>query len=62
MPRLCKFCTGGIYTLPTHMLDPPYTWIHIPWAYSLPTYLTILMPFLTIIAMPPLLPLLRRYS
>ena len=62
IPRFYIFCTGGKYTLPVHIFSPPGTCMHIPYAYSLPVYLNIFMPFLTIIAIPPLWPLLLRCS
>jgi hypothetical protein len=62
LPRFCIFCIGGMYTLLIQIFPPPWTCIHIFWAYSFPVYLTIFMPFFTIMAIPPLLPFYRRYS
>ncbi len=62
VPRFYIFYTGGKYTLPTHAVSPPYSWIHTPCAYSFPMYLRILMPFLISIAIPPLWPFSLRSS
>jgi hypothetical protein len=62
VPRFYIFYTGGKYTFPIHILSPPYTYIHVLCAYSLPVYLITFIPRLTSIAIPPLLPLFRRYS
>jgi hypothetical protein len=57
IPLLSKLGVGGMYMLPIHSFSPPYTSMHIPCAYSFPTYLFTFIPFLIIIAIPPLLPL-----
>jgi hypothetical protein len=57
-----KFYIGGMYTFPTQIFDPPYPYIQIPWAYSLPIYFKIFIPFFIITATPPLLPVERRCS
>jgi hypothetical protein len=62
VPRFYRFYTGGRYTFPTHIFAPPGTCMHMPYAYSFPVYLIILIPFLIRMAIPPLWPLLRRCS
>ena len=62
MPFLTRFIAGGKYTFVTQQCTPPASCSCKPCAYSLPTTLHTLMPFLTIVAMPPLLPWLRLCS
>ena len=62
IPRFYKFCTGGKQTFPIHTLPPPCTWMQTAWAYSFPVLCNILMPFFMMIAIPPLLPVFRRFS
>jgi hypothetical protein len=62
MPRLCWLIIGGKYIFPTHILSPPYIYMHTPYVYSLPTYFSTFIPFLTNIAMPPRFPFFLRSS
>jgi hypothetical protein len=62
IPLLCWLIIGGKYIFPTHILSPPYIYMHTPYVYSLPMYFITFIPFLTNIAMPPRLPCFLRSS
>jgi hypothetical protein len=57
-----RFWAGGIYTLPTHSFSPPCTCRQTPWENSFPMCWITWMPFLTKMAIPPLLPFSLRCS